>query len=245
MGITQLVTGLAVAAAGCVGVNAMQLDFGMDVLRDKISSMSAACDVETSHGALQTVADNVRDGINDLDVWQEFIGLPITGMVMTNDGDNSVHLSSFRDGDERDDNSFYASTSRDLHKAVIFIFDVESNGILLQAVDNAAHFPVGNGMFLGANKQYDSDEEYEGMLRLIVHSDPQKAIIWQFVTVCNRTYLVVKENRDEAAKDTAGWYVAVPPDSKRDRKSHYLAISPQVRDAMPVSAVPAVPDSLP
>jgi len=99
--------------------------------------------------------------------------------------------------------------------------------------------------FLGANKQYDSDEEYEGMLRLIVHSDPQKAIIWQFVTVCNRTYLVVKENRDEAAKDTAGWYVAVPPDSKRDRKSHYLAISPQVRDAMPVSAVPAVPDSLP
>ena len=66
MGITQLVTGLAVAAAGCVGVNAMQLDFGMDVLRDKISSMSAACDVETSHGALQTVADNVRDGY---DTW--------------------------------------------------------------------------------------------------------------------------------------------------------------------------------
>ena len=67
-------------------------------------------------------------------------------MVMTNDGDNSVHLSSFRDGDKRDDFSYYASTSRDLHKAVIFIFDVESNGILLQAVDNAAHFPVGNGM---------------------------------------------------------------------------------------------------
>ena len=99
--------------------------------------------------------------------------------------------------------------------------------------------------FLGANKQYDSDEEYEGMLRLIVHSDPQKAIIWHFVTVCDMTYLVVKENRDEAAKDTAGWYVAVPPDSKRDRKSHYHAISPEVRDAMPVSVMPAVPDSLP
>lgn len=46
----------------------------------------------------------------------------------------------------RNDESFYASTSKQLHKAVIFVFDVESDGLLLQAVDNAAHHPVGDGM---------------------------------------------------------------------------------------------------
>lgn len=101
--------------------------------------------------------------------------------------------------------------------------------------------------FLGANKFYDSDEdpEYEGMLRLIVHFNPYKAIIWQFVTVCDKTYLMVKENRDGASANTTGWYVAVPPGSKRDRKSHYLAITDDISKAMPVSVMPAVPGSLP
>ena len=62
MGINQLVAGLAVAATGCLGVDALQPDSGVDALRDTISHMSAACDLETSHGALQKVADNVRDG---------------------------------------------------------------------------------------------------------------------------------------------------------------------------------------
>lgn len=65
---------------------------------------------------------------------------------MTDEGDKSVHLSSFRPNDVRNDESFYASTSKQLHKAVIFVFDVESDGLLLQAVDNAAHHPVGDGM---------------------------------------------------------------------------------------------------
>ena len=84
--------------------------------------------------------------INDLDAWTEFIGIPLTGMIMTDEGDRSVHLSGFRPDDNRDSNSFYASTSKQLHKAVIFLFDVESDGLLLQAVDNAAHHPVGGGM---------------------------------------------------------------------------------------------------
>ena len=106
--------------------------------------------------------------IDDLDAWTDFIGLPVTGMIMTDDGDKSVHLSGFRPNDDRDAESFYASTSKQLHKAVIFLFDVESNGLLLQAVDNAAHRPVGDGMCASNQPTYPASPpcRYSCLLRV-------------------------------------------------------------------------------
>ena len=96
--------------------------------------------------------------------------------------------------------------------------------------------------FLGAHDYDDTDRQFEGMIRVIVHSRENLAVIWEFVKVDDNTYIMVKENRDRTAKDTVGWYVAVPPDSKRDSESNYLAITNDIAKAMPVTTKFATPD---
>ena len=91
--------------------------------------------------------------------------------------------------------------------------------------------------YLASHRYYPKDSKYEGMVRLMVHADPAKAVIWEFVTVDGKQYLKVKENRDYTAPDTAGWYVAVPPDSDRDQHSKYLAITPDLDKAMAVEVL--------
>lgn len=66
----------------------------------------------------------------------------------------------------------------------------------------------------------------------MVQKDAELSIIWQVVNVDGKRYLQVKENR---AISTAGWYLAVPPDSKRNKHSNYLAITPEFEKAMPVT----------
>lgn len=70
-------------------------------------------------------------------------------MIMMKDA-NSVQFISLFPDDGRDVNSFYTSISQDPQKAVIFLFAVESDGLLLQAVDNAARDPVGKNMCASA-----------------------------------------------------------------------------------------------
>ena len=78
----------------------------------------------------------------------------------------------------------------------------------------------------------------------MVHADPTGAVIWEFVDVEGKQYLKVKQNRDNTAQDTVGWYVAVPPDSDRGKFSNYLAITPDLEKAMPVGVVPVGPSRL-
>jgi len=68
MGAILLVAGLAVAATGCHGVDALQFDTGVpvDALRTVVSPVNEACDVESTHVALQKVSDELRDGC---DTW--------------------------------------------------------------------------------------------------------------------------------------------------------------------------------
>ena len=66
MGVTQLMAGLVVAAAACLGVDALQADVRADALREGVSSVNIARDVGSSHGASQTFPDVVRDGY---DIW--------------------------------------------------------------------------------------------------------------------------------------------------------------------------------
>ena len=90
--------------------------------------------------------------------------------------------------------------------------------------------------FLSAHNYYKKDRKFEGMIRLMVHARDDLASIWRFVKVDGKTYLTVKENRDSTATDTAGWYVAVPPDGSRDSESNYLATTDDFAKAMPVRA---------
>ena len=65
---------------------------------------------------------------------------------MLDDG-HYFHLANALPDDSRDVKSFYVLSSGDVPTALVFIFDVESDGLLLQAVDDVAHPPpAGQGM---------------------------------------------------------------------------------------------------
>lgn len=84
--------------------------------------------------------------ISNTDDWKNFAGLPLTGSIEMNDGKSAVVVSEFRADDKRGKYSYYAATSIERNKAVVFLFVVEANGLLLQAVKNNADAPVTNGM---------------------------------------------------------------------------------------------------
>lgn len=84
--------------------------------------------------------------ITNTDNWETFAGLPLTGAIKVNDGNSVVHISAYFPEDRRGKYSYYAATSDELQKTVVFLFVVEDDGLLLQAVKNNAHYPVTNGM---------------------------------------------------------------------------------------------------
>ena len=90
----------------------------------------------------------------NLDDWMDLYKLPVAGMIMLDDGPY-IHLAIALPDDSRDVNSFYVLSSWDLPTALVFIFDVESDGLLLQAVDDAAHPPpAGQGMCASTRQFY-------------------------------------------------------------------------------------------
>ena len=88
--------------------------------------------------------------------------------------------------------------------------------------------------FLGVHSAHAADSIYPGYLRVIAHSLPQLATIWQFVEHDGKRYLQVKANRDPTGGHTVGWYVAVPAASYRDSASNWIAATPDLDLAMPV-----------
>ena len=68
MGVTLLLASLVVAAAACLGVDALQADVRADTLRNGVASVDnhIAVAVGSSHGASETTPDVVRDGY---DTW--------------------------------------------------------------------------------------------------------------------------------------------------------------------------------
>lgn len=65
---------------------------------------------------------------------------------MSDDGSRSIVFSSWRSKDKRDSNSFYAMASTETSKGMVFLFDVQEEGLLVQAAENRATHAVGNGM---------------------------------------------------------------------------------------------------
>jgi len=96
--------------------------------------------------------------------------------------------------------------------------------------------------FLSVHRYFPTDVKYPGYVRVIVHSGTKFASIWQFVEIDGKRYLQIKENRFTPA--TNGWYLAVPPDSKRDKHSEYIAVTPDIEKAMPVSTKPLTKDDI-
>ena len=89
--------------------------------------------------------------------------------------------------------------------------------------------------FLSANSLYSTDTIYPGFVRIMVHIDAKKAAVWKKVTVGGSQYLQIKINRDAGSQSTIGWYLAEPPNSVRDELTNYLAVTPDISRAMPVS----------
>lgn len=93
--------------------------------------------------------------ISNTDDWETFAGLPLTGAISMNDGHSVIHISTYRAADRRGEDSYYAATSSELHKSVVFLFVVQDDGLLLQAVKNNAHHPVTDGMCVPTHSPFD------------------------------------------------------------------------------------------
>ena len=89
--------------------------------------------------------------------------------------------------------------------------------------------------FVGAHNIFESDLKYRGYVRVMVQRNPEWSIIWEVVKVEGKKYLRVKKNRFPPALKSVGWYMAVPPDSTRNKKSNYLAITADIKKAMAIT----------
>ena len=88
--------------------------------------------------------------------WKLFTGVPVTGIIKSDDGSSAVQLSSYYKDDRRIEKgdehyaaagpSYYAATTVQTYKPAVFIFDVEEDGLLLQAVDCINSVPVTPGL---------------------------------------------------------------------------------------------------
>lgn len=90
--------------------------------------------------------------------------------------------------------------------------------------------------YLSVHDAFD-DGIYPGFLRVMVQSAPYLAAVWEVVEDFGRTVLKIKATREKTGARSAGWYLAVPPGSKRDEVSNYLAVTPDSTLAMPISVV--------
>lgn len=91
--------------------------------------------------------------------------------------------------------------------------------------------------FLAVHGSGASDRLFSGCLRVIVHRNPEKAAVWEFVKIFGKTALRIKANLAASGSGTDGWYLTVPPGSERGDGSNYLAVTSDVDKAMPVIPV--------
>ena len=94
--------------------------------------------------------------------------------------------------------------------------------------------------FLAVHDSRPSDRIYQDYLRVIVHHDPEQAVVWQVVKHEDNQYLQIKANRGLTAADTTGWYLAIPPNSDRDLSSNcnYVGVHPDIEKAMTIVVIP-------
>ena len=91
---------------------------------------------------------------------------------------------------------------------------------------------------MAVHNEVDADRAYPDYLRVIMHADPEQAVIWKLVLYRFTLYLQIKGNRAASAPETVGWYLAVPPDSTPEQCSSYLGVTPDFDKTMPVSFLP-------
>ena len=91
--------------------------------------------------------------------------------------------------------------------------------------------------FIAVHNAISTNQVYPDYLRVITHADPKEAAIWMYVKHQDKHHLQIKANRAATASDTAGWYLALPPTSKRDLESNYLAVHPDIEKSMAVSVL--------
>ena len=92
--------------------------------------------------------------------------------------------------------------------------------------------------FLAVHDSRPSDLIYPDYLRVIVHADPEQAVVWQVVKYEGFRYLQIKANRGSTTADTTGWYLAIPPNSDRDVSSNYVGVHPDIEKAMSIIVIP-------
>lgn len=87
--------------------------------------------------------------------------------------------------------------------------------------------------YLSVHDFYDNDRKFPGYLRAMVHNSASLAALWEFVRISGKTVLRIKANRASAA---VGWYLTEVSDGFQP--DVYLAVTPDLDLAMPITAVP-------
>ena len=92
--------------------------------------------------------------------------------------------------------------------------------------------------FMAVHNDTDSDQVFTDYLRVIFHSDPEQAAVWQLVEHEGEQFLQIKENRSVSAPGTVGWYVVVPRKKGFRHISSYVGVTPHIDKALPLYVVP-------
>lgn len=105
--------------------------------------------------ALSSLSD-LHSRISNAEDWRLFSGVPVIGVIKTDEGSRVVHLSNYFKSDRRivkkdeayeeSGLSYFAAVTDKVSKPAIFLFDVDSDGFLLQAVETIKSRPITDGM---------------------------------------------------------------------------------------------------
>lgn len=226
-----VVASLALLATSSMSASALRPEESIDVAGDLDDTLPS---VEVSLHPLGDSGD-LQDGISNTKDWRDFSGIPVTSAILTNDDNRAIVFSSYISSDRRDPFSFYAISSVEKHKSAVILSVVVDDGLVMQVVESRSHFKAGTDKFLSVHKHFSADSIYPGFVRVMAHSDAGKAAVWKKVTSDGKQYLQIKVNREIGSQSTVGWYLAEPPNSVRDELTNYLAVTPDIAKAMPVS----------
>ena len=92
--------------------------------------------------------------------------------------------------------------------------------------------------FLAVHNDTATDQVYTDYLRVIYHSDPEQAAVWQLVQHEGKQFLQIKENRSVSAPGTVGWYVALPRREGVRPLSDYVGVVPNIDAALSIFVAP-------
>nr|BAH15075.1 lectin [Ulva limnetica] len=190
-----------------------------------VTDVSADCNTDSAFQLLQNS-------------WSWMTSLPsVFQMSIQAPGSSRRYFAAhvYYGSDNRDSAStFVCSHDTGSKKAILLTVPAAQGGVKLMVLENRDTTGKGKteGRYLSAHNYYSSDRVFSGQIRLMIHTDPNKAAVWRY----EGNKLKVVQNLDATAPDTAGWYLTAPSEARRDSASTFLTVQSDASKAALVIA---------